>query len=163
MEHRHHQDAALLEPHAVLLGDLDVGLDDLRRGDPAQTDDHLRAYQPHLRAQPFDALLLLLGLGVAVLRRTALDDVRDIDVRVAVKLHRVEHLVEQLARSADERLSLQVLVLTRTLADEHHLGARIAHAHDDVGSGLAKLAFLAALAGCFQVIPICIHKKAPYG
>ena len=67
----------------------------------------------------------LVGLGLAVVRRAALDDVADVDL-VARVAHRGDHLVEQLAGLADERLALRVLVGARALADEAELGERVA-------------------------------------
>ena len=54
----------------------------------------------------------LVGLGLAVLGRAALDDVADVDV-VALEAHRGDHPVEQLPGLADERQALRVLVGAR--------------------------------------------------
>ena len=70
------------------------------------------------------------GSGIAVARRPALQHVGDVDV-VALQPRVREQLVEQLSRGADERLALQVLVLARRLADEHHASVRVAHAEHE--------------------------------
>lgn len=70
------------------------------------------------------ASLHLVGHGVAVAGRAALDDVGDVQAwRLAVgararELHGCEHLVEQLARCADKGLALHVFLFTRAFA--HH-------------------------------------------
>ena len=73
----------------------------------------------------------LVRLGIAVARRTALDHVGDVDL-VARQVHRLDHLRQQLARAADERDPLDVLVGARRLADEHQIGVRIADAEHDL-------------------------------
>ena len=65
------------------------------------------------------------GFGVAVVGRTALDDVRDEHV-LAPPADRSEQAHEQVAGAADERAALAVLVEARALADEHDLGRGIA-------------------------------------
>src|SRR5207245_7912562 len=75
----------------------------------------------------------LVGLGVAVVRRAALDGVADVDV-LAPQAHRLDHLRQQLAGLAHERVTLQVLVLARRLADEHQARLGAADAEPDVGS-----------------------------
>ena len=59
-----------------------------------------------------------VGLGVAVARRTALDDVRD-EHLFAVQPDRGEHLLQQFAGGTDKRPPLLVLVEPRPLANEH--------------------------------------------
>ena len=72
---------------------------------------------------------------------------RYVDVAVSVEVNSVEHLVEQLARASDERLTLQVLVLARTFAYKHNLCLRVAHSDNDVVARFAKSAFAAVFAG----------------
>ena len=48
--------------------------------------------------------------------------------------------VEQLARLADERQALLVLVRARRLADEHQVGVGVARAEDDLRAGLPRAA-----------------------
>ncbi len=81
----------------------------------------------------------LVRLGIAILRRTAFENVGDIDV-LAFEARKGENSIEILTGTPHERLTLQVLVLSRRLTHEHHAGARIAHAKDDVRARLAKLA-----------------------
>lgn len=73
---------------------------------------------------------------------TALEDVGDVYV-LAREAYALEHLVEQLARGAHEGLTLQVLILTRRLADEHDLGPRIARTGNDVRARVTQPALVA--------------------
>src|SRR4029079_16879979 len=70
--------------------------------------------------------------------RARLDDVGDEDV-LAPEPGRVEQLVEQLARAADEPQSLLVLAGARRLPDEHHVRVGVALARHDVGRVLTDL------------------------
>ena len=85
------------------------------RGELAERDDHPRPDRRDLRAQERLAGLDLVGLRVAVARRAALHDVRDVDL-LAAEAHRLDHLREELARLADEGLALAILVRAGTLA-----------------------------------------------
>src|SRR5581483_11696927 len=85
----------------------------------------------------------LVRLRVAVARRAALEDVRDVDV-CACEADLCEQLLEQLAGLADERQALLVLVETGRLADEHQVGVRIAGAEDDLRPPLCEAAAGAA-------------------
>ena len=147
MEHCHHKYTVFLEPDTVLLGDFYIGLYDPAGGDPAQAHDYLWSDKADLVAQPFDTHLLLLGLGVAVFGRAALNDICYVNILVAVKVNGGEHFVEQLTRSAHERLALQILVFSGAFADKHYLRLGVAHPDDYVRSCLAQLAFSAILAG----------------
>jgi len=104
--------------------------------------DHLRLDQLDLAAEVRTAGVELVGLGIAVLRRTALDDVGDVDV-IARQLHRLDDVGEQLSGAADKRFALQVLVASGRLADEHQISVRIAGAPDDLRARSGKPTFLA--------------------
>ncbi len=66
-----------------------------------------------------------MRVGITVSRRPALQGVGD---EYVAPLHPdlPQQLVEQLARLADERQPLLVLVGSRRLTDEHQLGVRVA-------------------------------------
>ena len=51
---------------------------------------------------------------------------------MAAKVDDREHLVEEFARRADERLALQILIFTGALAHEQHLRVLWADAEDDM-------------------------------
>ena len=76
---------------------------------------------------------------IAVLRRTALDDVRDVDV-LPPQVDRFDDLRQQLAGPTNERLALQILVPPRRLADEHQLRVGSAYAKDEARTPAVQLA-----------------------
>ena len=88
----------------------------------------------------------LLGLGIAVPRRAALQDVAHPHV-VARQPDPVQELAEQLAGRTDERHTLLVLVEARGLADEHQVGGRRAGAEHRLGAGRRERAARAARDG----------------
>lgn len=153
VEHRHHPYALAEGPLSVFAGDTQVGFDDLHAGDPAEGDDDLRADQAGLLAQPADTALLFVVLRVAVHGRTAFDDICDVDVLFAVKIDGVQHFVEELSGSADERLALQILLFARTFADEQDLCAFAADAEDDVVPLFAQAAGGTAFTFLFKLCP----------
>src|SRR5690606_13337455 len=90
----------------------------------------------------------LVGLGVEVARRAALDDVADV-AAVPGEAELLEHeLVEELARAPDERLAEAVLLGAGALAHEEEVGLGVAHAEDDLRApGGGQLATGAAECG----------------
>ncbi len=105
--------------------------------------DELRLDQLDLAEEVALAGLDLVGHRVAVPGRPALDHVRDVHV-LAGHADPAQELVEELARLADERVALLVLVEAGRLADEHQLGVRVPDAEDDLGAALGKAAARAA-------------------
>ena len=96
----------------------------------------LGRHQLDLALEERAADLRLLRGRRAVSGRTPVDDVGDVHVRLAQPDGR-EHLVEQLAGAADERLALQVLVAAGRLADQHEAGLGCAAVEAQVlGRGL---------------------------
>jgi hypothetical protein len=81
----------------------------------------------------------LVALGLAIPRRTALDDVRDVNI-FAAQAHRFNHVVEQLTRAADEGFALRIFVGARSFAHEHQFGMRVANSENDICPGLVELA-----------------------
>ena len=79
----------------------------------------------------------LVRLRVAVPGRSALEDVGDVDVP-ARQADALQQAVEELARRADERVALLVLVEARGLADEHEVGIRVADTEDDLRPPLGQ-------------------------
>src|SRR2546425_7644803 len=109
----------------------------------AERDDHLGGDQLELAEEEGVAARDLVGLGVAVLRRPALDDVRDVDV-VAVEPHPLgDDLGQELAGAPDEGLALPVLVAAWRLAHENEARARAADAEHEVRAVGRELAALA--------------------
>jgi len=75
----------------------------------AERHDHLRFDDVDLLKQKRLARLDFVRLRVSVLRRTALDHVRDVDI-VAREFDRFDDLRQQLTRAADEGNPLNVFV-----------------------------------------------------
>ena len=99
------------------------------------------------------ALRHLVGLGIAVARRPALEHVGDVDVLAALESDRGEHVVEQLPRLADERVAEPVLLCARRLADQHPLRVLIAHAEYGLRARLVQAARGASGHRLFQLDP----------
>src|SRR5258708_35758712 len=72
-----------------------------------------------------------MGLRRAIARRTALDDVRDVNV-LTPQPHRLDHVIEQLAGAADERFALRVFVRPWAFTHEHQFSAGIANPENNL-------------------------------
>ena len=112
MEGRDQLRAAVVEHAAAQPRDRLVGPQQRLRRELAERDDHLRLDDVDLPEQERLAGLDFVRLGVAVLRRPALDHVRDVDV-VALEADRLDDLRQQLPGAADERDALDVFVRAR--------------------------------------------------
>src|SRR5262249_46580543 len=95
-----------------------------------------------LRAQERLALLDLVGLRIAIARWSALQNIAYVDV-LAAKTHGEDHLGEQLAGAADERLAQGIFVRARGPSGQHEIGVLAPHAVDQVGTLRGQLAALA--------------------
>ncbi len=115
------------------------------RREVAERRDHLRANELDLAEEVRLAQLDLVGLGVAVSRRAALEDVRDVDLGPR-EADALEQAVEQLPGLADERDPLLVLVEAGSLADEHQVGFGVADSEHDLRAPLVEAA--AGAGGC---------------
>ena len=80
---------------------------------------------------------------VAVLRRAALEDVREVDV-ATIEADAREQPPEQLTRLPREREPALILVEAGRFADEHQLRVGVARAEDDLRSRLGERAAHAA-------------------
>ena len=109
----------------------------------SQGHDELRVDGLDLPLEIGQAVDDLLGSRIAVLRRSALQDVADEDL-LALQAAGGDDLVEKLPRPADERPALGVFIRPRGLADEHDPGPRIALAGHGIRPHRPQLA-LAAL------------------
>src|SRR5436190_862230 len=123
----------------------------LRKG-VARSDVDDRAEAPAMRQHQIAQAYVLDGSKAAggvdenAWADEALDRIRDVHlVPREVHARRLQHLGEELARAADERKTLRVLVGARPLADHHELRPRMAGPEDDRRAPLAELAFAAAL------------------
>jgi hypothetical protein len=116
---------------------------ELGREVPQGADD-ARLDQLHLAQEVLVAVLDLLGMGIAVAGRAALQRVADEDV-AALQPDLLEQLVQQLAGLADERQPLLVLVAAGRLPDEHQVGVGVARAEDHGGAGRGELGAAGAI------------------
>src|SRR5438046_2114142 len=143
MEGRHELDAVVVVPAPAELRDRRLRPEQRLDRELAERHDHLGGDQLELTEEEGLAARHLVRLGVAVLRRPALDDVRDVDV-VALEPHALgDDLGQELAGAPDEGLALQVLVAARRLAHEHEARARVADAEHEVRAVRGELAPLA--------------------
>jgi hypothetical protein len=140
MERRHQRHALIFVPAPAQMRDRrSTTQQDLRRELPERHDDAWTD-QRDLPVEKGLARDDLVGLRIAIVRRTALHDVRDVDV-VAAKAHALRDDVgEEHAGAPDERDALAVLVLARSFTDEHQVGRCAADSEDDVRAPFAELA-----------------------
>jgi hypothetical protein len=109
---------------------------------PAEGDDEGGVQRLELPSQVRGTGRHLVGLGVPVLGRPALHDVRDEHV-LPPPADGAEEADEQLARPADERASLAVLVEAGAFANQHDRGVSRPFAGYGAGAGLGQAALLA--------------------
>ena len=116
MEDREDGDAVLLSCTSVDARDGFAGKE-LVHGVASEGHHDLRPERREVALEPDVARGHFLRQGVAVLRRTVPYDVGD-EHFVAVEADARQQLIEQLARRADERAALDVLVVARRFAQE---------------------------------------------
>jgi len=119
------------------------GLQEVLRGHTPERDDEPGLDDVELLEQIGNAGLHFVRLGVAIVRRTALENVGDVDV-LALEVDGLEDLVQQLAHRADEGLALEILVAARGLAHQHQCRVGIAHPEDGVRAPAVEFALRAA-------------------
>jgi hypothetical protein len=112
--------------------------------------EHARLHDPELRLEPRVArgdlapARLLVDPTLAARRPLeVLDGVRHVRART-IEAGVLERAVEELPGGPHERMSLDVLAVTRLLADEHQLGVLGPFAEDRLRAGLPEWAGLAA-------------------
>src|SRR5260370_25710703 len=89
-------------------------------GGSAEGHDHLRFDHRNLSHQERRAGRALVALRLAISRRAALYDVRDVNL-LALDPHRLDHIVKQLPGAPDEGLALFSFIGTPPLAEEPQL------------------------------------------
>ena len=126
-----------------------------RRSRPAESWRPPRPARHNLRLNDFDlphqkgrAGFALVAFRRAIARRTALNDVRDVDL-FAAQAHGLDHVVEQLPGAAHERLALLIFVRARRFADEHQVGLRIADSENNLLAALLVQSAAGAVANVF--------------
>src|SRR5262245_4094688 len=140
MEGRHQLDAVEIEPLAAQPGDRGLGAQQRLGRELPERDHDFGSNQLDLPAQEGLARVDLVGLGVAVPRRPALDDVADVDVLPAKPHALRDDLGQQLSGAADEGLAAQVLVVPRALSHEDQASTGIAYTEDEVRPPRSELA-----------------------
>ena len=106
--------------------------------------DHLRLWRPELPEEVRFAGRDFVGLGIAVPRRTALQDIADVDI-LTLQSHGHNDLRQELARPPHEGPPLLVFIGTRRLADKDEIGMRISFPEDKVLSPFSQGTAMAAL------------------
>src|SRR5690606_1872462 len=137
MEGRHDPHPFPLKPLSPNPGDPRLRIEDRPRRRGTQGDDQLRPDQFKLLPEDDDARLHLLHRGSPVPRRPALDDIGDINL-LPGDLRRLQHLVQQLPRAADEGAAHPILVGPRPLSHEHQRGAGISLSENETGPPLVQ-------------------------
>ena len=110
--------------------------------DGAKANNDLRMDDVELAKKERRAGFDFVGLGRAIFRRTAFDNVADVDI-LAAETHGFDHLREQFSGAADERQALDIFIVARAFADENEFRRGAARAEYDVGALLAELAAFA--------------------
>ena len=148
---RHEHPVAVRIAATPHLGDAVVRVEQELGREVAQGDDDLWVDEVELLLEEGPARRDLVRQRVPVARRPAFDDVRDV-ATIAREPDLLEHqLVEQLAGLAYEGLALEVLLLARTLSNEHEIGLRIADAEHHLGAPLRERAADAGARLCLQL------------
>lgn len=105
--------------------DADVGRDEEFGGEVAQSHHNFGLDHSDLFSEIPLTRIDLCGMRITISGRSALEDVGDVDL-FAAHPDPTQELVEKLARRTDERETLEILVLTRSLTDEHQSGVGVA-------------------------------------
>src|SRR3989441_8046559 len=128
----------------------EIGGDDRARRRRAEADEHLGLDRRDLGLHPGAAgrqlaqARRLVDAALAALDELeVLDSVRDVEP-LPVQAHRDQRAVEHLARRADERRALQILLIAGLLADEDDAGIGGAAPQDPLGRVTVEVAAPAA-------------------
>src|SRR5689334_4018368 len=129
MEKRKQDELFQADCLASHLRDADLPVEQrLRRPIPQRADERRSDYFNLLQQERL-ARLDFVRFRIAVVRRPAFDDIRNVDLR-SRQAGGLQEFVEQLSRRANERLTLLILVESRRFSDEHYRGVWIADAED---------------------------------
>src|SRR5690349_11607576 len=121
------------------LADRELRLEKSLGREGAQRQYDLRSDELDLTNQVRRARNDLVGQRIAVTRRTMLEDIRNEHV-LTPEVDRSEDLVQQLARLADERLALLILVRAGRFADAHEVGVGVSDTWDGIRRARVQLA-----------------------
>ena len=150
------------DPLAMLLGDSVMGVYQTHSRDAAEADQKAGADEGDLLLQPWKTGILLIRQRIPVFRRTAFDDIGDLDV-FSAEIEHGQHVVEQISGPADERDSLQVLLFAGPFSHKHQLCVLVADAENKIGPGRTEGAFHAILAVMAKLFhPRQVTSPLPY-
>ena len=124
------------------------------RGNAADGQNELWLDRGDLAQQKRPAGGKLLGLRIAITGRAALEHVGDENVLRARQADRLQHRIQELARGADERLALTVLLRAGRLADHEPIRVRVANAEYGAGARVMQRALSAHRHLRLQRLPI---------
>ncbi len=131
-----------------------LGAEHVVGGMQSERDHDARVHELDLAVEERRAELLFLGPRIAVLRRPALEDVRDVDVRSSEAHALRDDVGQELSRPTDEGDSLLVFVVARRFADEHHARPARSIGKDRLRAGSMERTSDAARDGCAKVFEV---------
>src|SRR5580765_2581282 len=108
-----------------------VNRQELFRSNCAQRNDHLWLDYCDLPHEKWRAGVALVALGRAIPRWAALHDIRDVDL-LAAEAHGLDHVVEKLSSAPDERLALNVFIISSSFTNEHEISVGVTYTEDDL-------------------------------
>ena len=149
----HDRSARALEALAARGRDCDLAIEQGLGGRTAERDQQLRLHERDLAIEIRLAGGDLAAFWSAVVWRSALDRICDIDVFSALQPDRREHVVEQAPGLADEGLATLVLLRARRLAHQHPACLAVAHAGHGLLAALAQPTGLAIADLGFERVP----------
>jgi len=131
--------AAPILPFAAVLGDAAIGLEKGFGGASAEANYHFGIDYVELAKEEGRTGLDFVGLGGAIFRGAALNDVADVHV-FALQAHSFDHLRKKFSSAADERKALKVFIGAGTFTNEDKLSMGIAVAEDEFVATFVELA-----------------------
>ena len=153
MEGRQKKSVAVSEQTAVKPRDAFPGLKQGLRGGSAKCNDEFRPHYLQLPVKDRSAGGDFAGVGCAVIRGAALDDVADVDV-LAAGTHGFDHLAQQFAGAADKGPAGAVFLRPRSLTYEDQSGFGGALTEDNGIAARTERADVAALKPLLQCLQL---------
>ena len=120
-------------------------------GEIAEGDDDTRIDGLDLAVEEVPAGGDLFRMWVAIVRRPAFHDVRDVALGASQSNFLFDQSIKQLAGTPDERLALEVFISPRSLADEHQSRARRPGGENDVRASVGEWARDTGLRGSLEL------------
>src|SRR5579863_3190075 len=127
--------APKIKPASAKLGHRRIYREQCFRRNCTERDKCFRFDGGDLPHQKWRASLALLTLRRPVSRRTAFDNVRNVNI-FSPQAHSLDHVIEQLSGAPHERLTLHVFIRAGSFADKHEISFWIAHAEHDLLAAL---------------------------